>query len=262
MSDKKKEFVCHADMKKVNDNPSGLIIEGWASMANIDRAYEIVEPSALQKGIENFLKNPILLYMHFLDFPVGRIIELTIDEIEGMWVKAVLSKAADVKDIVTKIKEKILKAFSIQFRELDGKLIGDIYKITELDLYEISIVTVPMNAETLFSVSKGFVHGTDIMTPVLTDGEGLVKFADTTLTAEEFKAQVVEELLSGELSKFVRLTVDPKNQVEGINQFRPEYSHLKKVLAEIRKELSTDSSSRVRAALNEAIIGLKEEITK
>ena len=255
----KKRFICHADIKKVQELPGGLVIEGWASTADIDRAYEVVEPDAIERGIQNFLKNPILLYMHNYSFPIGRVIEMSIDSIEGFWIKAVLSNADDVKDIVTKIKEKIIRAFSIGFRELDGKLLKDIYKIIELEMYEVSVVTIPMNAETLFSVTKGFVHGTDVMTPIFMNGEKQVKFADTSLTVEEFKTQIVEELLSGELSQLSKLTVDPNAKVIDINQSRPEYSHLKKVLAEIREELSMDSDARVRAALREAINELKEE---
>jgi len=157
----------HAKITHKQDGDNGLAIEGWASTKDLDRQDEVVEPTAFAAGIDGFLKNPILLYMHDWERPIGKVIEAKIDPVEGFWIKAIISKADDVRDIATKIKEGILRAFSIGFRVADGGIdvIDGIRHIKLLELYEISIVTIPANSEALFSIAKALQHGTDMYVP-------------------------------------------------------------------------------------------------
>ena len=56
------------------------------------------------------------------------------------------------------IKEGILKAFSVGFRvkEADYDVNTDIFVIKDVELYEVSVVSVPANQDSLFEVSKCF----------------------------------------------------------------------------------------------------------
>lgn len=158
--------VFHAEIKKRAELDGHLVIEGWASTKNIDRQNEVVEPEAFVNGIDAFMKNPVIHYQHNTDMPIGKAIEMSIKDIEGFWIKAMLSKADDVADIVTKIKEGILRAFSIGFRALDKpEVIDGVRHIKAIELYEVSVVSIPSNREALFSIAKSLQFGSDIVLP-------------------------------------------------------------------------------------------------
>ena len=79
------------EVKGAGEDEDGIYIEGYASVPIVDRDNEIVEINAM--NISNFNKNPILLYQHKRDEPIGKIIELE-KRSEGLWIKAwVLSHA-------------------------------------------------------------------------------------------------------------------------------------------------------------------------
>lgn len=132
-----------------------IIIEGYASTKDIDRHGDVVPTSVWEKGVENFLKNPIILAYHDHSRPVGKMTEHTIDD-NGLKIKARISKAAG--EVYELIKDGILSAFSIGFRIVDAEYnsAAEVFLIKELELHEVSVVSVPANQNTLFSLSKSF----------------------------------------------------------------------------------------------------------
>ena len=137
-----------------------IFIEGYASTTDIDRSGDVVPKSVWEAGIQNYLKNPIILSQHDYDDPIGRMTEYKVDD-KGLWVKARISSAAE--EIFGLIKDKILTAFSIGFRILDAEYnsAAEVFVIKELELVEISVVSVPCNQNTLFDLSKAFDNETD-----------------------------------------------------------------------------------------------------
>jgi HK97 family phage prohead protease/HK97 family phage major capsid protein len=107
------------------------------------------------KGMENFIKNPILLAYHDHSKPVGKVIDYKVSD-AGLYIKGRISKASG--EIYALVKDGTLSAFSVSFRLKDGNYDSknDIFVISELELIEISVVSVPANANTLFKVSKAF----------------------------------------------------------------------------------------------------------
>ena len=142
------------DLPTADQQIDSIFIEGYASTNDIDRAGDVVSPAVWQKGIENYLKNPIILAQHDYDDPVGRMVEHKIDS-TGLWIKARISAAAEIFNLV---KDGVLTAFSIGFRVLDAEYnsAADVFLIKEVELLEISVVSVPCNQNTLFSLSKSF----------------------------------------------------------------------------------------------------------
>ncbi len=132
-----------------------IFIEGYASTVDIDRSGDVVPKSVWEAGIQNYLKNPIILAQHDYDDPIGRMTEYKVDD-KGLWVKARISSAAE--EVFGLIKDKILTAFSIGFRILDAEYnsAAEVFVIKELELVEISVVSVPCNQNTLFDLSKAF----------------------------------------------------------------------------------------------------------
>lgn len=132
-----------------------IFIEGFANTTTVDRAGDIIPKTAWEKGIANYLKNPIVLAYHDHDEPIGRVTEHEISD-KGLWVKARISAAAD--DVFSLIKDGVLTAFSVGFYIKDAiyDAATDLFIIKELELIEISVVAVPANQDSLFDLSKAF----------------------------------------------------------------------------------------------------------
>lgn len=138
------------------DDPSILKIAGYANYASTDRGNEIIEPEAWKKGIVNYLKNPVVLFGHDMNKPIGTVTNIKIDN-NGIHVEANISSAAErLYGTQQLIKDGALKAFSVGFYPKKGKkdTATDILHITDLELLETSVVSVPMNQDSLFSVVK------------------------------------------------------------------------------------------------------------
>ena len=134
----------------------GIDIKGSASTNALDRAGDVIEAEAWTKGgLENFKGNPIILFNHNYDKPIGRATGLEVTD-NGLEISAKISKAAgDVRDLV---KDGVLGAFSVGFRVKDADYMAetDGYKIKDAELFEVSVVSVPCNQGATFSVAKSF----------------------------------------------------------------------------------------------------------
>jgi HK97 family phage prohead protease/HK97 family phage major capsid protein len=156
-----KNKVFHLDSQFTKELPTAgdaidnILIAGYASANVPDRAGDVVPSSVWDKGMENYLKNPIILAYHDHDDPVGRMIEHKVDS-KGLWVKARISAAAG--EVFSLVKDGVLTAFSVAFRIIDAEYnaVTELFVIKELELIEISVVSIPCNQETLFSLSKSF----------------------------------------------------------------------------------------------------------
>lgn len=161
MVDKNKVLYVNSSFTKSEPLPTAdgkidsVVIEGYASTNDVDRHGDIVPTSVWEKGIENYLKNPVILAYHDHSEPAGRMIEHRIDD-KGFWVKARISAAAE--DVFNLVKDGVLTAFSIGFRIVDAEYnsAAELFVVKELELHEISVVSVPANQNTLFSLSKSF----------------------------------------------------------------------------------------------------------
>lgn len=134
----------------------GLDIKGSASTNALDRAGDIIEPEAWVKGgLDNFKNNPVILFNHDYNRPIGRAKDVTVTE-NGLELTARISKSAgEIKDL---IKDGVLGAFSVGFKVKDAEYMTetDGYKIKDAELFEVSVVTVPCNQNAVFSIAKSF----------------------------------------------------------------------------------------------------------
>ena len=142
------------DVPKVGDVIESIFIEGYASTNDVDRVGDVVSASVWEKGITNYLKNPIILANHDYDDPIGRTVDYKIDS-KGLWIKARISAAAEIFNLV---KDGVVTAFSIGFKIVDAEYnsAAEIFMIKDVELLEISVVSVPCNQNTLFDLSKSF----------------------------------------------------------------------------------------------------------
>jgi HK97 family phage prohead protease/HK97 family phage major capsid protein len=164
MVDKNK--VLYVNSSFLKELPTGdeeiksVNISGYASTNDVDRHGDIVPASVWEAGIQNYLKNPVILAYHNHSEPVGRMLEHKVDD-KGLWIKARISAAAE--DVFNLVKDGVLTAFSIGFRILDAEYnqATELFVVKELELHEISVVSVPANQNTLFSLSKSFENDSE-----------------------------------------------------------------------------------------------------
>mgnify|MGYP004451315123 CR=1 FL=1 len=134
----------------------GVNIKGSASTNALDRAGDIINPDAWTKGgLENYKGNPIILFNHDYNKPIGRATDLSVTD-KGLDISAKISKAAG--DITQLVKDGVLGAFSVGFRCKDSEYMTetDGYKIKDAELFEVSVVSVPCNQNATFGLAKSF----------------------------------------------------------------------------------------------------------
>jgi len=139
------------------DDDGGVNIRGLASTNSIDRVGDTINHDAWTKsgGLDNFKNNPIILFNHNYDKPIGKATSMDITD-SGLELGARISKSAgEIKDL---IKDGVLGAFSVGFRVKDAeyKEETDGFEIKDAELFEVSVVSVPANQTATFSLAKSF----------------------------------------------------------------------------------------------------------
>lgn len=161
----------HVDLgTKASADEGSRIIEGLASTGSVDRVGDIVEPSAFRRTLKRFKTNPIILAHHSPWMGMGNFTDYEITD-KGFYVKGKVgtgtSPMDDIEIVWNRVAQRIYRAMSIGFRILkreyimeEGRVTG--WRILDLDLYEISIVAIPAQAEAIFDISKAVAQGTDL----------------------------------------------------------------------------------------------------
>lgn len=161
---KDKEFfqiVC--DQKSVREIIDGdnkaYEIEWYASTKDKDRMNDVVEPTAFEETLKQYMTNPIVLLQHDMDKPIWNVVEASIDE-KGLFIRAKITEDTDW--VFSKLKNGVLRTFSIWYRVKDFETIENVNSdgeynytniIKSLELFEISLVSVPANP---FALIKSF----------------------------------------------------------------------------------------------------------
>ena len=152
-----KIFNLTSTFKSMPAEDGSVMIRGMASTSDFDRAGDSISGEAWAKGgLKNFEKNPIILFNHDYDRPIGRATGLKVTE-NGLELEAKISKSAPA-NVCELVKEGILGAFSVGFRVKDADYLSetDGLKIKDAELFEVSVVSVPCNQEATFSLAKSF----------------------------------------------------------------------------------------------------------
>ncbi len=204
-----------------DDWVKGIEIQGYASTKDKDRGHDIVEPEAFKKALDLYMTNPVVLLQHNMDKPIWVVTEATIDN-NGLFIKARITQ--DIDWVISAIKNGVLRAFSIWFRikensfeEYENNNWDRDYTntIKDLELFEISVVSVPMNAYALMkSMQDCFeikeVEATeetekaeDVDVPLDTAAEVPNEEAETQETSEEENSSKSEETETEEKSEEV-----------------------------------------------------------
>ena len=184
-------FQSLRETKSVKELENGVEISWYASTKDKDRWGDIVEPKAFQSALERYMTNPIVLLQHKADKPIWIVEQAEIDD-NWLYIKAKITQNTDW--VVDLIKDGVLRAFSIWYSvkeyDTDVKELADwSYDMTniikDLELYEISVVSIPMNP---YALSKSI----EDMFEVEEKEEEVETSIDTVAENENKEEEVIE----------------------------------------------------------------------
>lgn len=139
---KKRAFIEY----KQKEDDEYYYIEGYAStFGNVDRHNDIVVKGAFEKTLRT--RKPKLLWQHNMDEPIG-VVDTIYEDERGLYMVAKMPKAnTDVSNIFSLVKAGAVSDFSIGFNAVQTEVNEDtgIRMIKEVDLWEVSLVTIPAN---------------------------------------------------------------------------------------------------------------------
>ena len=211
----------------------GTVIKGFASTPTKDRYDDVVDPTAFEDTIQkNYRKNPIILFQHKNDRPIGKATHMSISE-KGLYIEALIVD----NEVEPKIQAGILKTLSIgyvpqttEYRDKNGLLLDPkievdrmrIYQedgvtrvIKKLELVENSIVSVPANPDAIFDMAKSVKSYFDkeaeelktldsnnsLNTTTMKKDKNLLETKEEEENAEAVEAEKVEEAPAEEVDK-------------------------------------------------------------
>jgi len=133
------------ELKKEPDEDGSF--EGYASVFGVvDQGMDVVERGAFRKTLGSG-KKVKMLWQHNRDQPIGVWDEIAEDE-RGLRVKGRLSKdVAKGREAMALLRMGALDGMSIGYRTVEAvpEANGRVRKLMEIDLFEVSLVTFPMN---------------------------------------------------------------------------------------------------------------------
>ncbi len=187
MSNKNKIYHWTSTFKSLGETDDGGVnIKGSASTNALDRAGDIIQPDAWTKGgLESYKGNPIILFNHDYNKPIGRATDLSVTD-NGLDISAKISKAAG--DITQLVKDGVLGAFSVGFRCKDSEYMTetDGYKIKDAELFEVSVVSVPCNQNATEEKSSSME----------TDMSEEMKTPETSIDLDAFAKEAAEKAVA------------------------------------------------------------------
>jgi HK97 family phage prohead protease len=209
----KNENIKHRSISDFQIKADGdeLIVSGWgARYGNIDSYRDVLQFGCASKTISERKDRIAFCEQHNMTNPIGKFIVLE-ERPEGIYFEARISDAEP--KIKTKIREGILKEFSIGYSEVNSAPgVQDSIEVNfvkEIKLYEISVVTVAANEEAKLIEIKA----EDIAT--------VQKAYDTIIEAEKDEAVKYQLLL---LKKKALESIEP--QTKALEDDKPQKNEI------------------------------------
>jgi HK97 family phage prohead protease len=138
-----------------------MIIEGIANAAIPDRCDELIMPEAWD--FENYKKNPIILLEHDRNRPIGVCLDFSTDK-NGLHFRAQIGNPQSAPLTEDQVKARsllaqgILRTNSVGFlpRVIEWDEAEEIVRYTDVELLEISVVSIPMQQDSIVTSVKSF----------------------------------------------------------------------------------------------------------
>ena len=132
--------------------------DGWefsgycSTFGNVDEGGDVVLRGAFRKSLAQ--RVPKLLWQHDITEPIGKVLSLEEDD-RGLHGEFKLSKTARGQDAYVLLKDGAIDSMSIGYLPSEKSLTPDgVRTLSAVDLLEISLVSLPMNAEARITAIK------------------------------------------------------------------------------------------------------------
>jgi HK97 family phage prohead protease len=120
------------------------IVEGYGSVfGGVDSYGDKIVPGAFAASIA--ARKPKMLWQHRMDKPIGVWDEVAEDG-KGLRLKGRLASTAQAQEARELVKMGAMDGLSIGFRTLSDQMEGNTRLLKEIDLWEVSFVTIPADA--------------------------------------------------------------------------------------------------------------------
>ena len=256
---KKKEFAFDAP----------LVIEGYGNLAKPDRGGELMPQECW--SLENYMINPVICRDHCWSKLVGGA-ESVAAKPEGLFIRAIIGDPSsgfglteDQIETRCLVAQGFLKTFSVGFIpwEMTYDEENDLIVYGKAELLEVSLVTVPMQQESLFNVVKSMLLKND---PIVIGGSKVAS-EDTGTPGDGTKPgegkpedekplfEIVNKMYA-ELQNNTKLCADMHSKVCGSGDKPKELSDAEAMIKDL-----TDKVEQLTTELN-AVKAEKEEIEK
>lgn len=182
-------FAVPLEMKA--DNEDGAFEGYGAVFNNEDRGGDMVMPGAFAGCLATTPISRIkMLYQHRTDEVLGHYTEIKEDQ-RGLFVKGQLNlDVQKAREVHSLMKVGALDSMSIGYRTKRSERDEENYtrKLLEVDLWEVSIVTFPMNDAATVSSIKSAPNNERDLEALLRDAGGYSRAQAKAIVAEGFKA--------------------------------------------------------------------------
>lgn len=210
-----------ADFKVKALEDGSVYLEGWANKAVVDRGKDLIGKKAW--NVDNYKKNSIMLFNHDHSKPIGKMMSVEPRD-EGLYVKGRISNSKDpeISRIRDLVKEGILNSLSVGIMVSDEEQKDGVNHVKAVELHEVSVVAVPMNQDSQFSVSTKAMSGTMLDTmQLITAATGFkdVEKACKILHADEAVYESIDQI-ADKIAK--ECSIDKEKSLEFLRLHLPE----------------------------------------
>jgi len=186
--------VLQLEIKSLGELGHGVFSGYGSTFGNVDRTGDIVERGAFERSLESHKKNgtmPAMLIHHDMTRPIGRWIDMREDEY-GLNVEGKLTTGVrDADEAYALLKDGAINSMSIGYRVVreDFDHRSGINHLHEVELHELSLVTIPANSAAIVGAVKDAEGNPNIreLEAVLREA-GLSRREAKAFLAEGFKA--------------------------------------------------------------------------
>lgn len=250
-------------VKQVEEDGS---FEGFLSVYNVvDYGNDVVEPGAFTKTIQDRKGVVPMLWQHDEKQPIGSL-ELE-ERSEGLWVRGkFLLDVERAREAYALVKAGIIRGLSIGYRAVQKQVVKGVRHLKEIQLFEGSVVTFPMNAAALIETVKAAKEEKDFLVEL----ERIRLHTMRWMMMDALQAALYETIYDSDMAAGEKI----ESSGSSIDQFRAAYmEYLPQYLALVgempeEEEMETDSrkagrriSAQSRAHIEDAIAKLQALLT-
>ena len=139
--------VYQIEFRKENIDDENAILTAIVASEKRDRDGEIIRLTESSMDLTGYRKNPVLLWQHRPDSPIGKALKIGIVKKQLIAIFEFHRKTQISREIFDLYGSNFLNSFSVGFRALEKRDENKVYRKTEL--LEISCVSIPSNIDAI-----------------------------------------------------------------------------------------------------------------